>query len=59
MEDVLMIFVKYPEPGKVKTRLAKTLGAKEAARLYRVMAEDVIRRLGTNEIGRASCRERV
>ena len=52
MEDVLMIFVKYPEPGKVKTRLAKTLGAKEAARLYRVMAEDVIRCLGTNVHGR-------
>lgn len=51
-EDALMIFVKYPEPGKVKTRLAKTLGAKEAARLYRVMAEDVIRRLGTNVHGK-------
>ncbi|HHT9135544.1 MAG TPA: TIGR04282 family arsenosugar biosynthesis glycosyltransferase [Candidatus Avalokitesvara rifleensis] len=51
-EDVLMIFVKYPEPGKVKTRLAKTLGAKEAARLYRIMAEDVIRRLGTNVHGK-------
>lgn len=51
-ENVLMIFVKYPEPGRVKTRLAKTLGAKEAARLYRVMAEDVIKRLGTNAHGK-------
>ena len=51
-ENVLMIFVKYPEPGKVKTRLAKTLGAKEAARLYRVMAEDVVKRLGTDAHGR-------
>jgi rSAM/selenodomain-associated transferase 1 len=30
----LLIFVKYPEPGKVKTRLAATVGAKLAAQLY-------------------------
>ena len=40
-----MIFVKYPEPGKVKTRLAGTLGKEAAARLYRRMAGDIIRRL--------------
>jgi rSAM/selenodomain-associated transferase 1 len=51
-ENILMIFVKYPAPGRVKTRLAKTLGAKEAAQLYRLMAEDVIRRLGTNVHGK-------
>ncbi|MFQ5863091.1 MAG: TIGR04282 family arsenosugar biosynthesis glycosyltransferase [Candidatus Brocadiales bacterium] len=44
-KDVLMIFVKYPEPGKVKTRLAKTLGGEIAVELYRLMAEDIIRRL--------------
>lgn len=43
--NVLMIFVKYPEPGRVKTRLAKAIGDGEAARLYRLMAEDVIRSL--------------
>jgi hypothetical protein len=31
----LLIFVKYPESGKVKTRLAATVGAKLAAELYR------------------------
>lgn len=32
--NVLLYFVKYPTPGKVKTRLAKTVGDQEAARLY-------------------------
>ncbi len=40
-----MIFVKYPEPGSVKARLAKTIGTGEAVRLYRLIAEDIIRRL--------------
>lgn len=30
----LLVFVKYPEPGRVKTRLASTIGAKLAAQLY-------------------------
>jgi rSAM/selenodomain-associated transferase 1 len=30
----LLVFVKYPEPGKVKTRLASTIGAELAAQLY-------------------------
>ncbi len=30
----LLVFVKYPEPGKVKTRLAATIGAELAAQLY-------------------------
>ena len=45
VEDVLMIFAKYPEPGRVKTRLAKTLGDDTAVQLYRLMAADIIRRL--------------
>jgi rSAM/selenodomain-associated transferase 1 len=39
---VLIIFVKYPEPGKVKTRLAEELGEKKAAEVYSLMAETVI-----------------
>ncbi|MEK7766405.1 MAG: TIGR04282 family arsenosugar biosynthesis glycosyltransferase, partial [bacterium] len=31
----LALFLKYPEPGHVKTRLATALGAERAARLYR------------------------
>jgi len=33
-DPALLIFVKYPEPGKVKTRLAATIGAELAAQLY-------------------------
>lgn len=39
---MLLIFVKYPEPGKVKTRLAKNIGSENAAILYRKMAESII-----------------
>jgi uncharacterized protein len=39
---MLLIFVKYPEPGKVKTRLAKYIGLENAALLYRKMAESII-----------------
>lgn len=38
----LMIFAKYPEPGRVKTRLAATIGFHQAAVLYRRMVERVI-----------------
>jgi hypothetical protein len=31
--------VKYPAPGKVKTRLARSVGDREAARLYKNLAE--------------------
>lgn len=39
---MLLIFVKYPEPGMVKTRLAKSIGSENAALLYRKMAESII-----------------
>jgi len=41
--NVLLYFVKYPTPGKVKTRLAKTVGAQEAAKLYSELAERNLR----------------
>lgn len=31
----ILVFVKYPEPGRVKTRLASTIGAARACELYR------------------------
>ena len=37
--STLLYFVKYPEPGKVKTRLAKTIGSEAAARAYQGLAE--------------------
>lgn len=34
-KHALLIFAKYPEPGKVKTRLAKTIGPQAAAEVYK------------------------
>jgi rSAM/selenodomain-associated transferase 1 len=31
----VVVFLKYPEPGRVKTRIASTVGPKRAAALYR------------------------
>ena len=38
----ILLFVKYPEPGKVKTRLAATLGAEMAADIYRRLVAAVV-----------------
>ncbi|MBI3271745.1 MAG: TIGR04282 family arsenosugar biosynthesis glycosyltransferase [Planctomycetes bacterium] len=38
----LLVFVRYPEPGKVKTRLAKEVGPERAAAIYRRMAQTVL-----------------
>lgn len=43
MNNALIVFLKYPEPGKVKTRLAKALGDVKACRIYKLLAENVIR----------------
>lgn len=37
--DTLIYFVKYPEPGKVKTRLAHDVGHEKAAEIYRNLVE--------------------
>ena len=39
MKNVLIIFIRNPELGKVKTRLARTLGDHEALRIYRFLLE--------------------
>lgn len=41
--NVILVFVKNPEPGRVKTRLARSVGPDAAASLYRRMAERAIR----------------
>jgi len=41
--DLLLVFLKEPRPGAVKTRLATSLGAEAAAELYRALAEEEIR----------------
>lgn len=42
MKKALICFLKYPEPGRVKTRLAPDLGKEGAADLYSSLAERVI-----------------
>ena len=41
----ILLFLKWPEPGRVKTRLAATLGAERAAEIYRALVAEVVRRL--------------
>jgi uncharacterized protein len=42
--DMLLVFVKEPRPGAVKSRLAARIGAEPAAAVYRAMADEEIRR---------------
>ena len=39
MNDLLIIFVKNPELGKVKSRIAKMVGIKKALRVYKKLLE--------------------
>ena len=45
MQRCFCVFLKYPEPGKVKTRLAKDLGAAEAAAVYSRLVCEVLRQV--------------
>ncbi len=49
MRRAILLFVKYPEPGRVKTRLAATVGADAAARIYRRLVAAVIESLPDEE----------
>jgi glycosyltransferase A (GT-A) superfamily protein (DUF2064 family) len=40
--SALVVFLKHPRPGGVKTRLAAAIGAEAAAGLYRALAEQVL-----------------
>lgn len=39
MKNTLLIFIRNPQLGKVKTRLARTLGDEEALRIYHILLE--------------------
>ena len=43
---IVFVFVKAPIPGRVKTRLAASLGRVEAARLYQSLAHRIVKRVG-------------
>ena len=38
---VILLFVKYPEPGRVKTRIAATVGPEKAAGIYKALVAHV------------------
>jgi rSAM/selenodomain-associated transferase 1 len=50
MKKSVISFVKYPEPGEVKTRLGKKIGFPEAAMLYRHCLADLIPMLSSLDI---------
>lgn len=43
----LIVFLKAPRPGQVKTRLASTLGYAAAVNIYRRLVEHVLHRIGS------------
>jgi uncharacterized protein len=45
MAPVILLFVKNPLPGRVKTRLAATLGPEAAAAVYRLLVRRVVENL--------------
>jgi uncharacterized protein len=47
--DALVIVAKYPEPGRVKTRLGAALGSERAAALYRAFLLDLAERFTAAE----------
>jgi len=53
----ILFFTKWPEPGQVKTRLARTIGAHHAARLYRFFVQDLSRQLHWIETHAICCYE--
>jgi rSAM/selenodomain-associated transferase 1 len=51
--EQLIIFSRYPEPGRTKTRLIPRLGAAGAAELQRQMTEHTLRQVRTFQTGRS------
>lgn len=48
-ENCLILFLKYPNPGKVKTRLARSIGDQQAAFLYKNFVEYLISKLASDQ----------
>lgn len=54
MNNLLLVFLKWPEPGRVKTRLASDVGADEACKVYKILVRSIIQRISPvfNQLGR-------
>src|SRR5207244_9150673 len=44
----LLVFARLPELGKVKTRLAQSIGAEKALAVYEAMLRDLLQSIGTS-----------
>jgi rSAM/selenodomain-associated transferase 1 len=51
----VLLFCKFPEPGMVKTRLARSVGAENAAKLQRAFIEDQLGMLSEIEANVTMC----
>jgi len=51
----LLFYVKWPEPGKVKTRLSKHLGGDVAVELYRCFVRDMLNAIRKTELQLIIC----
>jgi rSAM/selenodomain-associated transferase 1 len=54
-DALILFFVKYPEPGEVKTRLAASIGADKAAELYGNFVLDILAKLESTQLPIAIC----
>jgi len=43
-EKTLIIFTRYPEKGKTKTRLIPAIGAEKAAKIQKLMTENTLKK---------------
>jgi len=50
LNHTLLILLRYPEPGKVKTRLSQDIGIDKAAEIYSCMAETVVHNLAKSDL---------
>jgi hypothetical protein len=49
-DALILFFVKYPEPGEVKTRLAASIGPDKAAELYGNFVLDLLEKLESTQL---------
>jgi rSAM/selenodomain-associated transferase 1 len=56
VKPTILVFTRYPEPGKAKTRLIPAMGAETAANLQQLMCRGTLSVVGRFAVsGRASC----